>query len=398
VVEVLDPAGKSLAKGTANGRTDPVLTVQPASDGDLTVRVRDRFRSRGGPALAYRLRVTPAAPDYRLTLGSDALALPRKGSVKLRLLLERMGGFNEPVVIKVEGLPDTVTAAPLTFNPGQTSADLTFQAGPTSPIGVSRVKVLGSAKLAGNPVTRTASLAVGPGETMVDTVLVGVALTAPFKLVGAYDLRLAPRGTVFVKHYRIERNGYTGPLEIRIADRQARHLQGVTGPVMTVPAGANEFDYPVTLPPWMETGRTSRACVMATGVLEEGGVRHTVTYTSPAQNDQIIAVVETGRLGLELGKTSVAGVPGSTVEVPVEIRRARGLTGAVQVELVVPAHMRGVSALPSTIPAEGVAGTLRLRFASPAGPFNGPVVVRATMNEPSGPVTAEAHLEVVAPE
>ena len=114
------------------------------------------------------------------------------------------------------------------------------------------------------------------------------------------------RGSVCHRHYRIERNGYDGPIEVRLADRQAHHLQGIHGPTILVPAGANEFDYAVEMPPWMEIGRTARACVMGTGVVKEGGVDHYVSYSSIAQNDQIIAVMETGRLGVEMEKPAIA--------------------------------------------------------------------------------------------
>jgi hypothetical protein len=396
VVEVADAAGKVLGKGEA-GKSDPVVTVQPATDGTLTVRVRERFRSRGGPDFAYRLRLTNSEPDFHLSLETDTLTLPRKTAAKLRVHLERAGGFNGPVTVAVEGLPDTVAVSPLKMNPGQGQAELTLQVGPMTTLGLHHVKVVGSATMGGGRVTRPAQVPTGPGGPGTDTVVMSVALTAPFKVVGSYDLRLAPRGTVFVKHYKIERGGYTGPLEVRLADRQARHLQGVTGPVLTIPGDATEFDYPVTLPPWMETGRTSRACVMATGFVEEAGVRHPVSYTSVEQKDQIIAVVETGRLGFELGKSSVTCVPDGTVEVPIEVRRAKEVSGAVRVELLLPAHIQGTSAEPVTIPADRVSGVMKVRFAAGAGPFNMPLTVRAAVTAASGPVTAEAKLEVVSP-
>src|SRR5262249_57824650 len=126
----------------------------------------------------------------------------------------------------------------------------------------------------------------------VDTVLLAVALPTPFKVVGKHDMRWAPRGTVFHRRYQIDRGGFTGPREIGLADRQARHLQGVTGPVLTVPTGASEFDYSIQLPPWMETGRTCRVCVMATGVVKDmDGSEHTVSFSSIQPNEQIILVV-----------------------------------------------------------------------------------------------------------
>jgi hypothetical protein len=204
---------------------------------------------------------------------------------------------------------------------------------------------------------------------------------------------------MFRKKYRIVRNGFVGPLVVSLSDKQGRHLQGVTGPVLTVPAGSDVFEYPVFLPPWMETGRTSRSCVMLTGEIEEKGVKHTVSLFSNEQNEQVIAVVETGRLALEADVASLAARPGAGAEVPFRLRRGKGLVGPVKVELVAPAHVRGPRAEPVVVPADRSEGRLALRFgAGPLGPFNMPVLVRATLLEGGAPVVAEARLEIVEEE
>src|SRR5262249_13861951 len=112
----------------------------------------------------------------------------------------------------------------------------------------------------------------------------------------------------------------------------------------------------------MEIGRTCRVCVMATGVVKEGDREHVVSYSSVQQNEQMIAVVEPGRLGVEVEKTSVRAVPGRTATVPVKVARGKGLAGAVKVELVTGAHVRGVRAEPLTIAAGASRGTLTLHF------------------------------------
>ena len=94
----------------------------------------------------------------------------------------------------------------------------------------------GSAKLGQETVTRPATFALSRGGLLLDQMRLAVTQTTPFKIVGDYDMRWAPRGSVHRRHYRIVREGYDGPLEISLADRQARHLQGVTGPTITVPA------------------------------------------------------------------------------------------------------------------------------------------------------------------
>ena len=141
----------------------------------------------------------------------------------------------------------------------------------------------------------------------------------------------ASRGSVGKRRYHIQRNGFAGPLTVSLADRQARHLQGATGPTITVPPGVSDFEYPVTLPPWMEIGRTCRVCVMATGVIKDAdGSAHTVSFNSVAQNEQYVAVIEAGRLDVSVDRPSLRVEVGKSVTVPVTVSRARGLQGAVR--------------------------------------------------------------------
>src|SRR5262249_13858530 len=58
VLTLTDPAGKELARAdaVAEGAADPVLRFRAPADGVYRLTVADRFRSRGGPAFAYRLR------------------------------------------------------------------------------------------------------------------------------------------------------------------------------------------------------------------------------------------------------------------------------------------------------------------------------------------------------
>ena len=372
---------KVLQRIEHDGRT--LVTIP--KDGDYALRVRDRYRSRGGPAFGYRLRIDRPRPGFVLTARSDALTVHRGKPAQLQLDIARQGGFNDAIELTFAGLPKDVKVTPDKIPAGSANVSLTFTPTKDAKIGVSRVTISGKAKSKGGDLS----------QTMSDDVLVGVGLLAPFKLVGAYDSRNSPRGTVLRKTYKIERNGCTGTLEATLADRQARHLQGVTGPRLVVPADRSEFEYAVTLPPWMEIGRTSRACVMLVGKVREGGVEHTVSTTSQAQNDQMIAVVETGRLSVEAGKKSLPIVAGKSVLLPVEVRRGKGLDGEVRIDLVLPEHMKGVSAKPLTIGAGQSKGVVEVRFAEGVGKASIAVVVRATLKSADGEVTAEAGVELV---
>jgi hypothetical protein len=289
-----------------------------------------------------------------------------------------------------------VTAANATLAPGQSASDIALTKTAFAALGTAHLRIRGSASIEGKTVARTATLAAEAGETVLDSVLLVVAMKAPFKIVGDYDLRLAPRGSVFRRRYKIERNGFIGPLQVRLADHQMRHLQGVTGSTLTVPASANEFEYAVRLPPWMETGRTSRACIMAVGVVRQDGAEYTVGYSSEGQNDQVIAVVETGRLGIETDRQSLAAMRGGLATMKVKVSRGKGLSGPVKLELIHPGHMRGLRAEPVILSGEQSKTTFTLRFAAETlGPFNMPVVLRATLSDAAGPVVAETKLDIV---
>ncbi len=376
VLAVCDAQGKELARAEPSPtQPDPALTFTPPADGAYCVRVADRFRTRGGPEFAYRLRLAPPTPDFRLQLTADVLTIPRATQLKFKVMAERLGDFNDPIALSVEGLPAGVKAADVVIPAGQNAADVLFVVDGTAPVNASRLKIRGEAKAKDGPaLVRTAALPAPRGQPAADTLLLAVAIPTPFKIVGDYESTLSPRGSVLRRHYRIARNGYDGPIEVSLSDRQARHLQGVRGPTVVVPGGADEFDYPVELPPWMEIGRTSRTCVMGVASANIDGAERYFSYSSVQQNDQIIAVVEAGRLGLEIEKPSVLAAPGKIAAVPLRVSRGKGLNGPVKVELVLPPHLHGVTADPVVVPADQSAGTLTVHFAAGGlGPFNMPL-------------------------
>jgi hypothetical protein len=402
VLTISDTAGKQLAHSDGGaGRNDPSLFITFPADGTYFVRVSEYFHSRGGPAFAYRLRVArPLAADFRLRLLADTVSLNRGGQARLRVNVERLEKFSPAIALQIDGLPKGVTAQGLSVGPGQLGGDITFKADNTATIQAARLTIRGSAKSGDRTLTRTATLPGMRGMMEVDIVLLAVALPTPFKIQAEYDMRWAARGTVHKRRYRIERGGFTGPIQVSMADHQARHLQGMSGPTILVPAAASQFEYAVFLPPWMETGRTARGCVMGVGLVKDfDGSEHTVCFTSIQPNDQVIVVVEPGRLDVELDRASLTVAPGKTVSVRVRVARGKSLKGEVKVELIVASHLHGISAGSVTVPPDKSECPLMVRFAPTFnGPFNAPLLVRATVLENGKPVVGEARLELLPAE
>jgi len=228
-------------------------------------------------------------------------------------------------------------------------------------------------------------------------VLLAVAMPTPFKLDGIdFRTSYAARGTVHRRRYLIHRGDYKGPLTLNLADRQLRHLQGVTGATIQVAADVNEVLYPVNVPTWLEMNRTSRTLVMAMGEIEdEDGVKHKVSFSSSAVNDQIIMLTAPCPLSVRPGRRSIRAVPGQHLDLVVKVGRGVLKRGPVKVELLLPNHIRGVSAKPTTIAGDKDTGTLTLSFSDSPGPFNAPAVIRATTIINDDPVIAETKIEIV---
>src|SRR5207253_2100510 len=97
------------AEASGPGQLDPALRFAVPTDGTYTVKIQDRFSTRGGPNFAYRLRVDrPQSPDFRIGLVTDMVTLPRedpaaapkapkKGQARLKVTAERLAGFKEPI-------------------------------------------------------------------------------------------------------------------------------------------------------------------------------------------------------------------------------------------------------------------------------------------------------------
>ncbi|MBC8353392.1 MAG: PPC domain-containing protein [Planctomycetes bacterium] len=403
VLSIVDETGQELATNddVSNGQTDSSLSFTAPADGKYRLTVRDTFSSRGGDRFAYRLYAEPPGdpePDFELQLPVDALTLNRGAEVKLKVTTKRTGGFQGAIMLAVEGLPGGVTISNNEIKEKKNDTQLTFKADDTAKLRLAKLHVRGTATIGESEVERRARQPIEtPVDLGVDHLALAVAIPTPFKVVGKFETRYAARGSTYSRHYTIDRGDFAGPITVRMAERQVRHLQGVTGPTVVVPAGESEFDYPIKLPPWMEIGRTSRTAVMAVAdVKDSDGSTHRVSFTSHEQNDQVIVLVDPGQLDLRLGRKSIVASPKSKQVIPFHVGRGLGIEGDVEVRMVLPEHIQGLISEPIVLSANESEGEVTLRFADTVrGPWNMPLTIRATAIRDEAPYTAEATLSVV---
>lgn len=404
-VELFDSDGKLLASNddAAKGNTDSKFTYTFKADGIYLIAVSERFGSRGGENFSYRLTVNSPSREKRFTLSlpTSELTLAREQTAKLKVAAERFGGLDEEIQLEFQGLPDGVTVEGNTIAKGKTDADVTFKCDDKATIAIHGLRVLGTAVL--NSEERDKAEAPEPKMVTAtadwqgyEELKLAIAIATPFRLFGTFDTNYAHRGSTFSKRLFIERMGYDGPIEITMADRQIRHLQGVTGGKVIVPAGVKEYEYAIQLAPWMQPGRTARMVVCGSAIItDHDGTKHRVSHSSGAQNDQIICFVSPSLSSITSGIESMRFESGGHVEVPFTVNRGE-LSGDVKVEIVMPNHLKGVSAIPVSVSSKENNGVIQIRFADTGNiVVNAPVVLRATIRDEDGMHTAEDKIDLV---
>lgn len=401
VLTLIDANGNVIANADdlANGQTDCVLNFTLPADGTFTLKVKDGLSSRGGSEFAYRVRINrPTDATLRLSTALDSITLLRGGEAKIKVLADRPTGFADEVALNIEGLPEGVAVSGK-LGKGQNQVDLVLKADAAAKIATSHLRIVGKWKVGEEERSVAARVQRPVTESESTELLLRIGVPTPFKLKGIFETKYAPRGSTFTRRYRVERNGFEGPLWIEIADRQARHLQGVTGPKISLAAGVSEFEFPFTFPPYMEIGRTSRTCLAVFGeVADADGTKHVVSFTSVEQNEQCIVLIDPNRLSVETTLRNIRREPGAEIRIPFRIARGNGLRGPVRVELFVPKTVAGVICDPVEVPEGSNAGVLTLRFAADNAGRSSPksLKLRVSMPDETGwPVTDEAEIRLV---
>lgn len=157
--------------------TDPVpFKFTAPADGTFLVMVGSRDANVSyGPRSFYRLRISPAKPDFR------AVVMPRNreqpstvtarpdGEVAFDVFVHRLDGFTGPLSVTAEGLPAGVTVTPATIGTNQKWGALVLSATGTLQDAQADIKVKVTATINGQPVVREARPAtitwgVQPGQ------------------------------------------------------------------------------------------------------------------------------------------------------------------------------------------------------------------------------------------
>ena len=405
IVRVLDLNGGELARASAvelYPRPCRLEWLAPAA-GEYVIQVRE-----GGPATretAYVLSVSPTRPDFALTASSDILNVVQGNRVELELRVDRLGGFGVPIDLEIAGLPAGVKAEPLQLPPkGETFKVALIASDDTRP-GDQRLKIVGRAKLGETMLERTVQAThlghdlegVSLGSAQTDHVQLTVRHKQVFRLYCSEAYQYAHRGTIYPYLMEVERlNGFDGPIQIQMGDRQIMDHDGVAVQDAEFPAGVSQIMLPLYLPETMHINIQPHSNIYAQGYVEftdRWGQRQTMLQVSEMRC-MIRPLPTVARLRSR--ERSLVVREGQPQQVLLQLDRTPLFRGPLQIELRdAPA---GIRLEPVTIEEGQTAAVATLRVeASASWPAGATVTLRGTGILPAGTPGTHVITEVTLP-
>jgi hypothetical protein len=181
-VTLVDAKGKDLKfvddgpKAGLAAVRDPKFTYSFTEGGVYYLNVASTLREFG-PDQIYRMTIREADADFNLSLAGaylpkyeprDRFSVPQGGRNSIFVVVGRQDDFDGEVQLEVKGLPQGVTAAPVTVGGKQASGKIVLLAAPDARLADSTIEIIGRAKIGNREVVRTALLPAmvrggGPG-------------------------------------------------------------------------------------------------------------------------------------------------------------------------------------------------------------------------------------------
>ena len=207
VLILTDDLGNVLLRNDDAAGSDAKLEYTFKEAGEYVVIIEDLL-NRGGEEFGYRLTASVPQPDYALTILPDTVRVRRGGRVPVRCEVNRMNGFNEPVEIACDDLPEGVFAEPVVFAPGVSSGLMMLSAMDDAELGSFALKIKGSA---GETTKEAVPLS---GDKAVQEAFLTVLPEAPFSIASATLMETVEQNENGKIDLLVNRGGFDG--EIRI--------------------------------------------------------------------------------------------------------------------------------------------------------------------------------------
>ncbi len=192
LLRLTDASGKVLAwnddhedkeLGLLTHHADAYLRAKLPADGDYLVHLSDA-QQHGGPAYAYRLRLSPPRPDVALRMVPSSITMRAGGSAAICVYALRKDGFDGDVgIVLAEDAPPGFSLSGATIPKGRDKIRMTLTAPPRFTAAPVALRLEGRATVGRRTITRP----VVPSEDMMQAFLYR-------HLVPSQELLVAVRG------------------------------------------------------------------------------------------------------------------------------------------------------------------------------------------------------------
>ncbi|WP_165069072.1 c-type cytochrome domain-containing protein [Paludisphaera rhizosphaerae] len=244
---------------------DSKLTFTAPADGEYLVKVRD-VRGLQGPDHGYTLIARPRRPDFSVTTAvvGKTPKIPPGGGREFRVSARRIDGYDGPIRVDLEGLPQGFHAStPVVIEAGQVDAEGVIFADPgaTAPEEAEAKlgKFVATAQIDGRSVTHEAgalgAISIDAESKLKVAIAVATDGAQPVAATGDGPLEfVVEAGKTITLKLVVERNGFDGPIPFG-TEGAGRNLPygafvdnlGLNG--LLVVAGQNERTFFVTAGP-----------------------------------------------------------------------------------------------------------------------------------------------------
>ena len=115
LIKMLKPDGTVIVEldDNAKGDFDPDFSFTAPSDGEFWLSITDRFNA-GGSRFVYRLTALPFSSDFEAQVAADTFVLKDDKPLEIPITIDRQRGFAQEIEFSISGLPEKVTAEPVT--------------------------------------------------------------------------------------------------------------------------------------------------------------------------------------------------------------------------------------------------------------------------------------------
>ncbi len=419
VAEFDDTAGAPGAEAMQLGSRDPSGTIACTDGSIYRLRLTDRFKANR----PWQLVLRDPLPRFSVVAFSTSPAtaaaavhrwspfLRKGGSAFVQVAVLRQDGFDGPVTLHVEGLPEGVTTTDVTLPPNISTAALILRAAPDAKPWSGRIKLTGTSgdkvESATEAVPRWTTGTGGNDRADIRMSKDGLVLAvtdaevAPLSIEPAeqkvYETSLAGSIEVPVKFTRAPTNkGFKGEWQSSLMG-----LPGLKQAAIVKPA-ADAAEAKLVLDLKRKDGNAFTPGTYVFHATARGVVKWQPEDKAPVQ--ELTDAVYSAPIQIKIAASpvlltapaSVTLAPGAKLELPLKLERRYGFAEAVTLDFAAPAGIKGLTAAKLTVPKEAVEVKLIIEAAAdaPAGIHACKLNANCTFNGEAIPWTIELNVEV----